>query len=197
LGLVREEIAALRWEQVDLPDREVRLPDRTVPLPEALAAFLSSLAELRGRSEGPVVLSDRDALPLAPQSISRLARLALDRAGQTKIRLIDLRHDFVLSTAGGARRALRQPDLRHRHADAPGAFCPVPAAKARPAGGSRGAADAGRGAPLARPAGGGRLRGGAYAVADMAAGPFLQAVAGLKWEQVDLAAGTLQASAGM
>ena len=42
------------------------------------------------------MLSDRDHKPLTPQSISRLARTALDKEGQTAIRLIDLRHDFVL-----------------------------------------------------------------------------------------------------
>lgn len=43
-----------------------------------------------------MVLSDRDKRPLTPQSISRLARLALNKQGQTDVRLIDLRHDFVL-----------------------------------------------------------------------------------------------------
>ena len=43
-----------------------------------------------------VVLSDRDRKPLTPQSISRLARTALDKQGQTSVRLIDLRHDFIL-----------------------------------------------------------------------------------------------------
>lgn len=42
------------------------------------------------------MLSDRDQKPLTPQSISRLARTALDKEGQTAIRLIDLRHDFIL-----------------------------------------------------------------------------------------------------
>jgi integrase len=194
LGLVREEIAALRWEQVDLPDREVRLPDRAVPLPEALAAFLSSLAELRGRSEGPVVLSDRDALPLAPQSISRLARLALDRAGQTKIRLIDLRHDFVLSQLEehdgpyvSRICGIDMPTLRAHFAQYLPQKHVQPAAPAGPqmldevrlwrALQAEGASAAGLTLWLTW-----RL------------GLSLRAVAGLKWEQVDLAAGTLQAS---
>ena len=50
----------------------------------------------RNRRSEIVVLSDRDRKPLTPQSISRLARTALDAEGQTAIRLIDLRHDFIL-----------------------------------------------------------------------------------------------------
>ena len=42
------------------------------------------------------MLSDRDQKPLTAQSISRLARQALDREGQTAVRLIDLRHDYIL-----------------------------------------------------------------------------------------------------
>ena len=41
-------------------------------------------------------LSDRDRKPLKPQSISRLARTALDREGQNQVRLIDLRNDFII-----------------------------------------------------------------------------------------------------
>ena len=43
-----------------------------------------------------MALSDRDGRPLAAQSISRLARTALDAEGLTAVRLIDLRHDFVV-----------------------------------------------------------------------------------------------------
>lgn len=95
-GLLRDEIQRLTWEQVDLLDRCLVLPDRKVPICQALADWLQALRDGRNRSQETVVLSDRDRKPLAPQSISRLARLALDRQGQRKIRLIDLRHDFVL-----------------------------------------------------------------------------------------------------
>lgn len=43
-----------------------------------------------------MVLSDRDQQPLAAQSISRLARAALDAGDLKAVRLIDLRHDYVL-----------------------------------------------------------------------------------------------------
>ena len=95
-GLLRDEIQHLTWAQVDFVERQVILPDRTVPISPELTLWLSSLRDSRNRRSEVVVLSDRDRKPLTPQSISRLARTALDAGGQTSVRLIDLRHDFVL-----------------------------------------------------------------------------------------------------
>lgn len=95
-GLLREEIQRLTWEQVDFVDQRIVLPDRGVPISDELAQWLWALRDSRDRRLEHVVLSDRDQKPLTPQSISRLARTALDREGQTSVRLIDLRHDFVL-----------------------------------------------------------------------------------------------------
>lgn len=95
-GLLRDEIQRLSWAQIDFLDGCIVLPDRRVPIPEDLSAWLSALREGRNRCSEVVVLSDRDKKPLTPQSISRLARQALDAEGQTSVRLIDLRHDFVL-----------------------------------------------------------------------------------------------------
>lgn len=95
-GLLRDEIQRLTWEQVDLLDRCLVLPDRKVPIEQPLAEWLQALRDGRDRSQEAVVLSDRDKKPLTPQSISRLARLALDKQGLHDVRLIDLRHDFVL-----------------------------------------------------------------------------------------------------
>ncbi len=95
-GLLRDEIQRLTWEQVDFLDQVIVLPDRNVPISRELADWLQALRDGRERSGESVVLSDRDRKPLTPQSISRLARTALDRQGQTSVRLIDLRHDFVL-----------------------------------------------------------------------------------------------------
>ena len=93
-GLTREEIVTLTWRQVDIPGRSLSLPERTVPLTEELARWLETL---RQRREGErVVLSDRDNAPLTPQSVSRLARRALDGEGQSAVRLADLRNDFIL-----------------------------------------------------------------------------------------------------
>jgi len=95
-GLLRDEIQHLTWEQVDLLDGAIVLPDRRVPISGELADWLRTLRDGRDWSQEAVVLSDRDHKPLTPQSISRLARAALDKQGQTNVRLIDLRHDFIL-----------------------------------------------------------------------------------------------------
>lgn len=95
-GLLRDEIQRLTWEQVDFLDGKIVLPYRSVPLPDELSQWLWALRDGRDRRLETVVLSDRDQKPLTPQSISRLARTALDKEGQEKVRLIDLRHDFVL-----------------------------------------------------------------------------------------------------
>ena len=95
-GLLRDEIQRLTWAQIDFLDRRIVLPDRAVPISGELCVWLERLREERNRRSEVVVLSDRDQKPLTPQSISRLARTALDREGQTAIRLIDLRHDFIL-----------------------------------------------------------------------------------------------------
>lgn len=95
-GLLRDEIQHLTWAQIDFLDSRIILPDRSVPITEDFADYLIALRDSRNRRSEIVVLSDRDKKPLTPQSISRLARTALDAEGQTDIRLIDLRHDFVL-----------------------------------------------------------------------------------------------------
>lgn len=95
-GLLRDEIQHLTWAQIDFLDQQILLPDRAVPVPDGLADWLAGLRDSRNRRSEVVVLSDRDQRPLTPQSISRLARTALDKEGQTGIRLIDLRHDFIL-----------------------------------------------------------------------------------------------------
>jgi len=95
-GLLRDEIQHLTWAQIDFLDQQILLPDRAVPVSDGLADWLAGLRDSRNRRSEVVVLSDRDQRPLTPQSISRLARTALDKEGQTGIRLIDLRHDFIL-----------------------------------------------------------------------------------------------------
>ena len=95
-GLLRDEIHTLTWGQIDFLDNQILLKDRTVPISGELAIWLRALREGRSHRSEVVVLSDRDQKPLKPQSISRLARMALDAGGQTGVRLIDLRHDFVL-----------------------------------------------------------------------------------------------------
>lgn len=95
-GLLRDEIQRLTWEQVDFIDGTIVLNDRKVPMGQELAEWLRELRADREPGQESVVLSDRDRKPLTPQSISRLARAVLDKWGQTNVRLIDLRNDFIL-----------------------------------------------------------------------------------------------------
>ncbi len=88
-GLSREEIASLQWSQVDLAGGRITLPGREVPLPPALSARLA----LR-EGAGYVVPSARGG-GLRPESVSRLARTALDSAGLS-LTLGDLRRDHRL-----------------------------------------------------------------------------------------------------
>ena len=101
-GLTREEIAGLTWKQVSFLDNRLELPDRMVPLDAELRPYLWRLREVRA-AEDPegvdgqaVALSSRGRAPLRPESISRLARTALDRGGQENIRLLDLRYDWII-----------------------------------------------------------------------------------------------------
>lgn len=95
-GLSRDEIAALTWDQVSFLDDRLELSDRMVPLDPALRTYLWRLHEAHAEHAPQVVLSSRTRTPLRPESISRLARTALDREGQTAVRLMDLRHDWII-----------------------------------------------------------------------------------------------------
>ncbi|MBR1660479.1 MAG: winged helix-turn-helix transcriptional regulator [Oscillospiraceae bacterium] len=103
-GLKRAEIAALTWGQVDLEEALLRLPDREVPLEAETAQFLRRRMERGGR--GHVAVSDRLRRPAAPETLSRLAREALDEAGLEETDLRDLRWDFI-------RRQLETHDWTH------------------------------------------------------------------------------------
>ena len=105
-GLTREEIASLTWDGVDLAAGELRLPDRTVPLMPDTAACLTRWRSIVEDCGPCVVVSERRRARLTPQSISRLARTALDAEGRSKVRLLDLRYDFVL-------RQLKTHDWRY------------------------------------------------------------------------------------
>ena len=95
-GLTREEIAGLTWSQVSFLDDRLELPDRMVPLSPELRTYLWSRYEASGEQTPYVVLSSRAKTPLRPESISRLARQAMDRGGQPQVRLMDLRHDWII-----------------------------------------------------------------------------------------------------
>lgn len=99
-GLTREEIAALTWEQVSFLDNRLELPGRMVPLDQEVRSFLWKLREAREAREEPgdphVLLSARERKPMRLESVSRIARLALDRGGLKDVRLLDLRYDWII-----------------------------------------------------------------------------------------------------
>lgn len=99
-GLTREEIAALTWDQVSFLDDRLELPDRMIPLDGEVRGVLWKLHEAKEAREEPgdphVLLSARERKPMRLESVSRLARLALDRGGLRDVRLLDLRYDWIL-----------------------------------------------------------------------------------------------------
>lgn len=102
-GLTREEISALTWDQVSFLDDRLELPDRMVPLEREVRSFLWKLREAREAREAReepgdphVLLSARERKPMRLESISRIARLALDRGGLKDVRLLDLRYDWII-----------------------------------------------------------------------------------------------------
>ena len=94
-GLSREEIAALTWDQVQFEDNALTLPDRTVPLAPSAEDCLRERHRLYAQRDPHVIISDRYQRPMPPESVSRLARTALDTEGQ-KVSIKDLRQDFVI-----------------------------------------------------------------------------------------------------
>lgn len=95
-GLTRDEMAGLTWGQVSFLDERLELPGRMIPLDPELRPLLWRLHEAHSQLSPYVVLSARDRTPLRPESISRLARQALDRGGLQGVRLLDLRYDWIL-----------------------------------------------------------------------------------------------------
>lgn len=95
-GLLRNEIVSLHWDSVDFLNQELVLEDRRVPLCPELEEHLLRLSEREDWGSGHVLLSDRLHRPMQPQPVSHLVRRELDAEGQTEVRLIDLRHDFII-----------------------------------------------------------------------------------------------------
>lgn len=95
-GLVRSEIVALWWADVNFLNQELTLPDRSVPLSPELEEYLVRMSERMDWGSDYVLLSDRLHRPLQPQPVSHMVRKALDEEGQQEVRLIDLRHDFII-----------------------------------------------------------------------------------------------------
>lgn len=96
LGLRRQEIHQLTWEQIDLETSVVRLPDREIPIPTELQSYLQSIRAKRHHIKtGPVVLTDRDGLLPIESYLSYVVRQWMNSIGQPQVRLLDLRYDFM------------------------------------------------------------------------------------------------------
>lgn len=94
-GLSRAEITHLLWEQVDFDEKLLTLDDRVIPLEDDAAVCLQKRHSLYARCSDHVVISDRGKQPMPPESVSRLARNALNSEG-LDVSLMDLRHDFII-----------------------------------------------------------------------------------------------------
>ena len=95
LGLLRQEIHQLTWEQIDFAASVVRLPDREIPMSPEMQVYLQGLQMERRKMSGPVVLSDRDRRPPAEQHMSLVVRRLMNEIGQELVRPLDLRYDFI------------------------------------------------------------------------------------------------------
>lgn len=96
-GLSREEMYQLTWGDISLSEGQLRLPDRTVPLAaEEVHCLEDRAGTVRGQAGDYLMTSDRNHTRMLPQSISRVARQALDRGGLTGLTLVDLRQDYVI-----------------------------------------------------------------------------------------------------
>ncbi len=95
-GLLREEITTLTWDRVSFLDHKILLPGRETPMEEEMEDYLRKMYGKWSRVSEYVVFSQRFRKPMQPQAVSRAARRELDSEGQTAVRLIDLRHDYVI-----------------------------------------------------------------------------------------------------
>lgn len=95
-GLTREEIRQLTWNDISFSSGQIILEDRLIPLDGETQACLQARYDFRGSVSPFVVISERCRKQMLPESISRIARNALDQGGQTGISLADLRRDFII-----------------------------------------------------------------------------------------------------
>lgn len=96
-GLTRDEIRTLTWNAISFTDDQLILDDRTIPLDAETRESLKMWYAFRGSISDYVVISARLRKQMLPESISRSARVALDRGGLHGISLVDLRRDFIIS----------------------------------------------------------------------------------------------------
>lgn len=96
VGLSRDEIRRLTWTDVSFLTGQLILPDRVIPMDEDTRETLEARYHFRGRVSPYVVISERHRTQILPESVSRMARVALDRGGLRGVSLSDLRRDFII-----------------------------------------------------------------------------------------------------
>lgn len=96
MGLYREEMYQLKWDDISLEEGVLHLPDRSVPIDAETDLHLREFGERHRGHWEYVLISDRRKTRMSPGTISVCARTALDEAGMTDIRLRNLRRDFVI-----------------------------------------------------------------------------------------------------
>lgn len=96
MGLTREEIYNLKWEEFSFSERLLHLPDRAVPMDEEAFVRLNRRCEMRGRRSEYVAANDRNGKRVHINYIPACVRSALDEGGLQDITLVDLRQDFVI-----------------------------------------------------------------------------------------------------
>ena len=97
LGLTRDEMHNLKWNAISFAEKIIYLPDREVPIEDEDAKRLEARSKsIRGRESEYVVASDRNHAHMAPQSISRVVKDAMDRGGLPGITMLDLRYDYII-----------------------------------------------------------------------------------------------------
>lgn len=96
-GLSRGELLALEWGQVHFLDQVLTVDGRRIPMSSPLYTYLITLEETAPPHQPLVVLGNgKQRKPPAAQAVSRQVRDVLDGYGQTAVRLVDLRHDYIL-----------------------------------------------------------------------------------------------------
>ncbi|WP_409969507.1 winged helix-turn-helix transcriptional regulator [Bengtsoniella intestinalis] len=91
-GLMRKELVSLQW--VDIHGDYINVDQRQIPLSPQLADYLNSAT---GKQYPYVVTSSRNHAPLSAQGASHMVRQVLDDAGQSAVRLADLRSEYIIN----------------------------------------------------------------------------------------------------
>lgn len=96
LGLTREEIYNLKWDDISFEEKQIQLPDRIIPMDEDSYQRLVRRWKGRGQRSEYVAASDRGGERIHKQYIPRCVRKALDDGGAHEIDMVDMRHDYVI-----------------------------------------------------------------------------------------------------